>query len=175
MGGRTRKLPGDAPARHRKRGRAGTHGHAHTHTGTRTRFSWHTRTSDVTTVNRRESPSLPLHRDCLFRRGGLVARRRLELQRVLGGRGDRAGPRRRTAAEHRGHTDWTPAAVARPRPHSPSDPRPPSRPSLLEVPADPEDGNGEKPRSARRCPARTAPLAPTPRHGGRARASARCF
>lgn len=115
--------------------------------GTHTRSSLHTRTSDVTTVTGRESPSLPRHRGCLFHLGGLVARQRLELRRVLGGRGDLAGPRRRRAAEHR-EDQTTSATLAGPRSHLPSGPRPPSRPSLLEVLADPEDRNGQKLRSA---------------------------
>lgn len=63
------------------------------------RSSSHTSMADTTTVKGPESPSLPPHQGCLFHQGDLVDRRRLELQRVLGGRGDLEGPRRRRAIE----------------------------------------------------------------------------
>ena len=56
-----------------------------------TRTHTHARTC-ARTVTGRASPSLPRLRGCLFRRGVLAARPRLELQRVLGGRGDLVGP-----------------------------------------------------------------------------------
>lgn len=100
-------------------------------------------TSDTTTVKRPESPSLPRHQGCLFHLGDLVAHRHLELQRVLGGQGDLEGPRRRRAIEHRQNAKLSPKQKSRGHgrgpPHLPSGPRPLSRPSLPEVPADPEN------------------------------------
>lgn len=55
--------------------------HAHTHARSHAR-----------TVTGHASPSLPRLRGCLFHRGVLVAHLHLELRRVLGGRGDLAGP-----------------------------------------------------------------------------------
>lgn len=88
----------NGPAVHRVRG-------GHTHMGTRTRTRTHARMSYTGTVTGRESPSLPLHQDCLFHLGGLAARQHLELRRVLGGRGDLGDPGRRRAIERRGNTN----------------------------------------------------------------------
>ena len=107
------------------------------------RVSTHTRTH-TRTVTGRASPSLPRLQGCLFHRGVLVARLHLELRRVLGVRGDLAGPGEGEplSPEQRQASPRMPAPprpVPQERPHSPSDPRRLSRPSLREVPADPEN------------------------------------
>lgn len=84
------------------------------------------------------------------------------------GPGGPGGPWGRREVEHRENVDVCRNEDQRhagSRPYSPSGPRRPSRPSLLEVPADPEDRRSQAKRLAGQHPAGTGPLAPHGRAG----------